>query len=142
MAVTDLVVIGLIFASSFLQASRQETLVYRIAAHIAVLWLLWRELADMPDGNGYITLAWGAYGLGLLLAGVLLNRNRSLLTVALATLFLVVGKMLLIDLAALDAVWRILIFLGFGGLFLVLSYYFQRLVGHAPESGTTDSPAT
>jgi uncharacterized membrane protein len=141
-AITDLVVIGLIFASSFLQTSRQETLVYRLVAHIAVLWLLWRELAALPNGNGYITLAWGAYGIGLLLAGVLLNRNRSLLTVALATLFLVVAKLLLVDLAALDAVWRILMFLGFGGLFLVLSYYFQRLVGRAPEQSSTDSPAT
>ena len=38
---------------------------------------------------------------------------------------LLVGKLFLVDLARLEAIWRILFFLGFGGLFLVLSYYFQ-----------------
>jgi uncharacterized membrane protein len=44
-----------------------------------------------------------------------------------ATLFLVVGKLFLVDLAGVEAVWRILLFLGFGGLFLVLGYYLQHL---------------
>jgi hypothetical protein len=33
----------------------------------------------------------------------------------------------LVDLINLDAVWRILLFLSFGGVFLVLSYYLQAL---------------
>lgn len=41
------------------------------------------------------------------------------------TLFLVAGKLFLVDLQYLEAVWRILLFLGFGGLFLLLSYFFQ-----------------
>ena len=41
------------------------------------------------------------------------------------TLLVLVGKLFLVDLARLEAIWRILLFLGFGGLFLVLSYYFQ-----------------
>ena len=32
-----------------------------------------------------------------------------------------------VDLANLEVLWRILLFMGFGGLFLFLSYYFQNL---------------
>jgi len=44
-----------------------------------------------------------------------------------ATLFLVVAKLFLWDLAALDPLWRVLLFLGFGGLFLLLSYHLRNL---------------
>jgi uncharacterized membrane protein len=47
--------------------------------------------------------------------------------VGMGTLLLVVAKLLLVDLINLDAVWRILLFLGFGGVFLILSYYLQAL---------------
>jgi uncharacterized membrane protein len=43
------------------------------------------------------------------------------------TLLLVVGKLFVVDLAELETVWRILLFMGFGGIFLVLSYNFQHL---------------
>ena len=51
------------------------------------------------------------------------------------TLLLVVGKLLLVDLINLDAAWRILLFLSFGGVFLVLSYYLQAL-WRASSSGS------
>ena len=43
------------------------------------------------------------------------------------TLLIVVGKLFLVDLVELETIWRILLFLGFGGLFLILSYYFRVL---------------
>jgi uncharacterized membrane protein len=73
-----------------------------------------------------VTIAWGIYASILLVLGLRQNLNQ-LLTVAVGTFFIVVGKLLLVDLAELKAIWRILLFLGFGGLFLVLSYYFQAL---------------
>ncbi|MDO8736122.1 MAG: DUF2339 domain-containing protein, partial [Thermoleophilia bacterium] len=57
---------------------------------------------------------------------IILNYN-SWRTVALVTLFVVVGKLLLVDLGTVKAIWRVLLFIGFGGLFLVLSYFFQSL---------------
>ncbi|HEX2740415.1 MAG TPA: DUF2339 domain-containing protein, partial [Rubrobacter sp.] len=59
-------------------------------------------------------------------AGLRLDR-AALVRAGMATLFLVVGKLFLVDLAGVEAVWRILLFLGFGGLFLVLGYYLQHL---------------
>ena len=44
-----------------------------------------------------------------------------------ATLFLVVGKLFLVDLSEVEPAWRVVLFLGFGGLFLALSYYLHGL---------------
>ena len=43
------------------------------------------------------------------------------------TLLVVVAKLFIVDLSELEAVWRILLFLGFGGLLLLMSYFFPRL---------------
>ena len=45
------------------------------------------------------------------------------------------AKLFLVDLAELEVLWRILLFMGFGGLFLFLSYYFQDLWKAQPKSG-------
>ena len=71
-------------------------------------------------------------GLILLIVGLRLNRPR-LSAMAIGTLLLVVGKLLLVDLAELEAIWRVFLFLSFGGGFLVLSYYFQDLWEQEPE---------
>jgi uncharacterized membrane protein len=100
--------------------------IYLLAAHIAVLMLLWRELGDLNNGQGFISVAWGIYAISLLLIG-LRTRFSTVRTVGLATLFVLVGKLFLIDLANLKSVWRILLFFGFGGVFLLLSYFYQGL---------------
>jgi uncharacterized membrane protein len=68
----------------------------------------------------------------LLLAGIRFNRNAPLLYAGAGTLVLLVAKLFLIDLVGLEAIWRVLIFLGVGGLFLVLSYYLQNVLKRAP----------
>ena len=40
--------------------------------------------------------------------------------------FLTVGKLVLVDFSQLEAIWRILMFIGFGGFFLLISYYIQK----------------
>jgi len=47
-----------------------------------------------------------------------------------STLFIIAAKLFLIDLYLyhIDTVWRILLFLGFGGLFLLVSYFFQNVI--------------
>src|SRR5215218_6445404 len=44
----------------------------------------------------------------------------------------------LVDLIDVEAIWRVLLFLGFGGLFLALSYYL-RFLGH-PKPETLAMP--
>ena len=101
---------------------------YRVSAHVALLAFLWRELSVLPGsaGDALVTVAWGLYAAGLLVWG-LRGDHAWLVRVGLATLFLVVGKLFFVDLAEVEAVWRVLLFLGFGGLFLALSYYLRYL---------------
>ncbi|NIT61360.1 MAG: DUF2339 domain-containing protein [Aliifodinibius sp.] len=125
-ALTDLWVIGLASAVSMLFSSSEERKVYLFLVHIAILGWFLRELSSLTNGQGYVTIAWGIYSVILLVLGLRLNFQR-LRTVAIGTLLIVVGKLFIVDLAELETIWRVLLFLGFGGLFLVLSYYFQAL---------------
>ncbi len=106
---------------------------YRLAVHVAFLAWLWRELSMLPGGDGWVTVAWGLYAVGLLIAGLRLD-YASLARGGMVTLFVVVGKLFLVDLAEVEAIWRVLLFLGFGGLFLILSYYLRSL--WQPKAGT------
>lgn len=125
-ALTNSAVLGLAFASSLLLRSRQATTAYWLAIHLLLLTLLASELAPLPDGNAYITASWGLYGVALLVLGL----RRDLTTVVLmgiGTLLLVVAKLLVVDLSSLAAIWRVLLFMGIGSAFLVLSYYYRAL---------------
>lgn len=99
---------------------------FGVLIHIGILLLLYRELSNLPNYQGFITSAWGVYGIALLILG--LRKNYiTVRVVGLLTLFLVVGKLFLIDLSRIDAIWRVLLFLAFGGIFLLLSYFFRKL---------------
>ena len=123
----DLGVITLVLASSRLVGSRGPANVYRVVAHAALLAWFCRELTVMPGSpDAYVTLAWGLTGAAMFVAG--LRRDHAyLIRGGVATLFLVVAKLFLWDLGGLDPLWRVLLFLGFGGLFLVLSYHLRNL---------------
>ncbi|HEX5727440.1 MAG TPA: DUF2339 domain-containing protein [Longimicrobiaceae bacterium] len=135
----DLSVILCGFVCSYVVPHRREALAYRYWCHVALLGWLWRQLAPLDGGQGYATIAWGAYGLGLLLLAMRQDR-RVLEKTAIATLLVTVAKLFLVDLAALEAIFRVLLFLGFGSVFLFLSYWLQAWwrQEHAPEG---DGPA-
>lgn len=111
---------------SWLLRTRETRYAYQLGAYVALLGWFLRELSGLSNGQGYVTVAWGVSAIALLAAGIILNDNNWRM-VALVTLFVVVGKLLLIDLSTVKAIWRVLLFIGFGGLFLVLSYFFQSL---------------
>lgn len=125
-ALTELGALALVLVASLAMGRPWVVAGYRVAVHAALLAWLWHELSMLPNGAAYTTIAWGLYAAALLVAGLRLDR-AALMRAGMATLFLVVGKLFLVDLAGVEAVWRILLFLGFGGLFLVLGYYLQRL---------------
>lgn len=131
---TDLAAIALAFATSVLVASSRTRWVYGILVHASLLGWLWRELGALPDGDAYVSLAWGTYAVGLLITGLRWDL-AGIPRLGLATLFVVVGKLFLVDLAWVGTAWRILLFLGFGGLFLVLSYYLQSLWRPGKDAG-------
>lgn len=123
---TDLGVIAIALGISRLLRAGTAVLIYQGFSHLALLFWFWRELAGLPNGSAYITIAWGIYGVLLLVLGLRRDRHPLRLT-GMATLLLVVIKLLIVDLARLEAIWRILLFLGFGGLFLILSYSLRSL---------------
>ena len=119
-----------VIAVALLTASRlrpEAALVFRLAAHFAVLGWLARELSTLPTGSGLVTAAWGAYALGLLAFAPGARR------VAVGTLFLAVAKLVLYDLSQVEPLWRILLFLGFGAVFLAVSYYATDRTGRNPQ---------
>lgn len=131
-AITDLATILLVALASLVVRPDGIAPVYRVGAHVALLAFLWRELSVLSGGDAFVTISWGAYAAGLLVWG--LRKDRAgFIRVGLMTLFLVVGKLFLVDLAEVGAIWRVLLFLGFGGLFLALSYYLRSL--WRPASG-------
>jgi uncharacterized membrane protein len=127
----DLAVIGTAVGMSMAMESRAEAGVYRLFAHVAFLGWLWRILSPLPGGEGYVTVAWGAYAVCILVYAMR-ARNERIERVAIWTLLVVVAKLFLVDLAALEAIWRILLFLGIGGVFLFLSYSLQTWWKPAP----------
>lgn len=90
---------------------------------VLVGWLGWgaHVLAPLPNGQAYVSLVWGLTAAGLLVGGAWFRYDR-LQVGGLATLAVFVGKLFLVDLAALPALWRIALFLGAGGAFLLISY--------------------
>lgn len=138
---SDLAAIALLFAATFAMTSHRTMVLCRLAVHAALLVWLWRELVMIPGGEPYVSIAWGLYAAGLLIAG-LRPDGAALMRTGMATLFLVVAKLFLFDLAGVEAVWRILLFLGFGGLFLALSYYLQSLWRPKPLKPTRSPQVT
>ena len=104
---------------------------YRLGAHVSILLWLLRELGSLPAGDGIVTAAWGVYGLGILFS------MRSARNVGLATLLLAAGKLVVHDLSQVEPIWRILLFLSFGGVFLAISYYFTDLWSGSEERKRT-----
>jgi uncharacterized membrane protein len=133
--ICNLAVVALAVVSAFLQVREgiAHRMAYLLGAHVAVLAWLWSELSPLPSGDAYVTIAWGLYAAGVLVVGLRLDHPR-IVRAGMATLFLVVAKLFLVDLSEVEAVWRILLFLGFGGLFLILSYYLQALWRPRPGS--------
>ncbi|HYH78793.1 MAG TPA: DUF2339 domain-containing protein [Longimicrobium sp.] len=88
-----------------------------------VLWLI--TVADQFHGltadAAFTTGVWAATGLVLLLVA-LRRREQVAVRLAIGTLGLVCAKLFLVDLASLDPIWRILVFLGVGVAFLGVSY--------------------
>lgn len=125
-AQADLFALATAVALPLLVEDSKSRLGYRLVTHAGLLIWLWRELSTLPNGDGIVTVAWGLYGIAMLVIGLRKDIYR-LRLVGLVTLLLVVGKLFLVDLARIETIWRILLFLSFGGVFLILSYYFKAL---------------
>ena len=125
-ALGDAIVMGTFFQATYFLSSKREKTVYLISLHIAILLLFLREFSPLVNGQGIVSVSWGLYAIALFVFGLRKNR-KEISQVAMATVMLLVAKLFLIDLAHLETLWRILLFLGFGVVLLLLSYYFKAL---------------
>lgn len=99
-------------------------LFYRVVSHLMILFWIHQVFSGLSGGQAWVSVMWCIYAIGLLVAGFVQDEERVRLT-GMATIFLVVAKLFLIDLSQLQALWRILLFIGFGGVFMLLGYYLQ-----------------
>jgi uncharacterized membrane protein len=99
---------------------------YFYTAHAMIMGWILHQCSLMHNGQAVVTVIWGVYGASLLIAGLRAS-IRPLRTVGLLTLLAVVAKMFMVDLESVPAIWRILLFIGFGAVFLALSYWFMSL---------------
>jgi hypothetical protein len=95
-----------------------------VGAYLGLLAWTARELAPLEQAQALTSLAIGLEGTGILVAGWVMERSF-LQQMGMATLLLVVAKVLLVDLAAVEPMWRVLLLFLFALLFLVLSKFVQ-----------------
>ncbi len=136
-AASELVGIGALVGGGRLSRTAWQ---YRSYQGLAVAgWLGWtlHEFAVLPHGQAYVSILWGGTAVSLLLGGAWCQRpfvQKS----GLAVLMLFVGKLFFVDLNTLSTLSRIMLFLGMGIGFLVISYL---LPGMGPRSTTETASA-
>jgi hypothetical protein len=120
-SLAELIVLGLGGAVSWQMGEGRERTLYQ--GGVLVGWLGWwaHELVPLPNGQAYVSLVWGVTAAVLLVGGGW-YRHQHVQKAGLATLALFVGKLFLVDLTVLSALWRVALFLGAGGAFLLISY--------------------
>jgi uncharacterized membrane protein len=130
---SELAVLGSLVGAAWLAGRRWLRGIYWSVALGG--WLTWwfQGLSPVVHGQAYVSVIWGVTAAGLLLGGAWTDR-RPLQIGGLATLGLFVGKLFFVDLAALPALGRIALFLGFGAVFLAISYLLPGLtMGASPQ---------
>jgi uncharacterized membrane protein len=94
------------------------------------------KLTAAMTGSGEVyaySAAWLAIGIALLVAGTA-REDRMIRAASLAVMLVTVGKVFLLDAAALDGLYRVASFLGLGLCLLGLSWFYSRFVFRAAAS--------
>ena len=84
---------------------------------------------------------WLAFGVALLLLGIMARSQPARLASALV-IFLTVLKVFLLDLAGIGGIWRPLSFIGLGAVLIGIGWLYQRLLfpKRPPEAAAADTP--
>ena len=138
-SLVDLVAIGTAAYIGTLLTGRQGRNLYLLASYVCLLMWTGRELYPFQQGQALMSFAFGLQGACVLVAGFLMDRPV-LQKIGVATLLLVVVKVLLVDMAAVEPIWRVLLLFVFGGLFLLLSKFVQGRKPATPQ-GPGQPPA-
>ena len=125
-ALADLAVVAMLAGAARVPIRGAWTPVYFLAAQSGLLLWFLRVLQPLSNGAAWVTAAWFTNAIVLVVAGLRLD-SASLRTAGAALMALTMGKLFLVDMATVDALWRVVTFLGFGGALLGLGYAFPSL---------------
>ncbi|MDP9200480.1 MAG: DUF2339 domain-containing protein, partial [Gemmatimonadota bacterium] len=107
-----------------------QGMVLAIAAYLTGLLVAWRALE--PVWAPLVTTSYAVLGAVLLILSRRPGSNPLLRHLGGATMLIVVGRLLLVDLSSVETIWRVLLFLVCGALFLYTGYRMQP----RPAGGT------
>jgi hypothetical protein len=122
-----------------LMATPEVRQAYLFTAYGCLLAWTARELLPLQQGQALLTLAWGVEGTAVLAYGYMKRESLAQKT-GMGTLLILVGKVLLVDMAAVEPIWRVMLLGLFGALFLVLSKVVKemRTEDKGPENEGSD----
>jgi hypothetical protein len=104
-------------------AERLQGIALGVAAYLTGLAILWRALE--PVWPPLVTTSYAVLGAVLLVMSRRPGTNKLLKQLGAATMMIVVVRLLLVDLSSVETIWRVLLFLVIGGLFLYTGYRMQ-----------------
>jgi uncharacterized membrane protein len=132
------------------EAQRMQITLHIVASTLTLAWItaeirsFWEASADTPTAHLYeqtlLSLAWGVYGALLIVIGMW--RQLTVLRYIGITVIVITSlKVFFYDLWELGGIYRVIGFLGFGALLVLVSYLYQnrRRVRAAPDSVQTTS---
>ncbi|MEO0492105.1 MAG: DUF2339 domain-containing protein [Actinomycetota bacterium] len=133
--VDDLIRLGLIVALAVAVRLVDDDRLWRAGGlgllGLVMIWL-GSVLVHLPEGQAAVSLSWAVIGVAVLVTGAT-RKLPELGHVGLAVLGVTVAKLLLVDMAEVDALWR-------AGLFLVIGLAFLRLGFLLPQWTGADEP--
>lgn len=129
----DILFIALLTHVLIRMKSADVQILYLVADLAGFMGWLLRELKYFDNGQGLITIAWGITGITIFILG-LRQGKTPVRHLGAVTIAIVVGKLFLVDLSELETIWRILLFLGFGGILLFVSYFLEKLIKPSKNS--------
>ena len=125
-ALSTLSVILALFVISMWYSDKPFNSYIGFASHILVLSWLVAQSQHFDNVQAVISALWAVYSISLLLVGLLFDLNL-MRRLGIGTILLTVGKLFLIDLENVSTGGRVLLFSGFGGVLLVISYFTRNL---------------
>lgn len=104
-------------------ADEMQGIVLAAAGYFTALLILWRALE--PIWAPLVTASYALLGAGLLILSRRKGTHSLLKYLGAATMLIVAGRLLLVDLSSVETIWRVLLFLVCGAVFLYTGYRMQ-----------------
>ncbi len=126
-ALVDLTFMLILVHAGYKQWPEGKSLLFFAILHAAIMGWLLRELGGFENGQAFVTAGWAILGLTVFIHG-LRKLKFELRYMGALTIFIVVGKLFIIDLAELETIWRIVLFISFGVVLLFVSNYIGKMI--------------